>query len=158
MIDEIDVNLIALLQTDARQTIKSLAEQLDIAASTCIERMRSLQTRGVIRGYHAEVDLAKTGRDLQAMVSVRLMPKSQEVLERFVEHVWNLPETVTVTLMSGVDDVQVHLAVADSEQLRRVVINQIANYAGVVDERTSLVFEHRRKHELVPLNHRAKHR
>ena len=155
MIDEVDVRLIALLQNDARQTIKSLAEQLGIAASTCIERMRSLQIRGVVKGYHAEVDLAKTGRDLQAMVSVRLMPKSQEVLERFVEHVWSLPETVTVTLMSGVDDVQVHLAVADSEQLRRVVINQIANYSGVVDERTSLVFEHRRKHDLAPINRRS---
>lgn len=152
--DNLDNRLIVLLQRDARQTIKALAEQLDIASSTCIERMRALQTRGIVKGFHAETDLAKTGRDLQAMVSVRFMPKSQEVLERFVEHVWKLPETVAVTLLSGIDDVQVHLAVADSEQLRRVVIGEIANYVGVVDERTSLVFEHRRKHELPPINRR----
>lgn len=151
MIDELDRRLVALLQHDARQTVKALAEQLDIAPSTCIDRMRSLQARGVIVGFHAEADLAQVGRTLQAMVSVRIMPKSQEVLERFVDHVWSLPECIAVTLLSGVDDVQVHLAVTDSEQLRKVVINDIANYAGVVDERTALVFEHRRKFELAPL-------
>ncbi len=151
MIDELDSRIVALLQHDARQTVKALAEQLDVAPSTCIDRMRALQTRGIIRGFHAEVDLDQVGRTLQAMVSVRIMPKSQEVLERFVEHVWGLPECIAVTLLSGVDDVQVHLAVADSEQLRKVVINDIANYAGVVDERTALVFEHRRKFQLAPL-------
>jgi DNA-binding Lrp family transcriptional regulator len=151
MIDDLDQRLVVLLQRDARQTVKALAEQLGIASSTCIERMRNLQTRGVITGFHAEVDLAATGRALQAMVSVRIMPKSQEVLERFVEHVWGLSETIAVTLLSGTDDVQVHLAVADSEQLRRVVINDIANYSGVVDERTALVFEHRRKHQVMPV-------
>jgi DNA-binding Lrp family transcriptional regulator len=151
MIDDLDQRLVVLLQRDARQTVKALAEQLGVASSTCIERMRNLQTRGVITGFHAEVDLAATGRALQAMVSVRIMPKSQEVLERFVEHVWGLSETIAVTLLSGTDDVQVHLAVADSEQLRRVVINDIANYSGVVDERTALVFEHRRKHQVTPV-------
>ncbi len=150
-LDSTDQRLIGLLQADARATMKALAEQLGIASSTCLERIRNLQSRKVIRGFHAEVDLALTGRQLQAIVSVRIMPKSQELLERFFDHVWSLPETVSVTLLSGTDDVQVHVAVADSEQLRRVVINDIANYPGVVDERTALIFEHRRKYEIVPL-------
>jgi DNA-binding Lrp family transcriptional regulator len=150
-LDLIDQRLIGLLQADARATVKSLAEQLGIASSTCLERIRNLQTRKVIQGFHAEVDLALIGRQLQAIVSVRIMPKSQELLERFFDHVWGLPETISVTLLSGTDDVQVHVAVADSEQLRRVVINDIANYPGVIDERTALVFEHRRKHKLAPV-------
>ena len=148
MIDQTDRRLVALLQRDARQTVKALAGQVGIAASTCLERIRSLQARGVVRGYHAEVDFAALGRPLQALVSVRLQPKTHETVERFVEHVWQLPETVSVTLLSGIDDVAVHLAVADSEALRRVVLNAVASFPGVVDERTSLVFEHRRKHEI----------
>jgi DNA-binding Lrp family transcriptional regulator len=147
-----DRQLIALLQVDARQTVKALADQLGIAPSTCLERMRNLQTRNIIKGFHADVDLSAMGRTLQAIVSVRIMPKSQEVLERFFDHVWTLPETIAVTLLSGTDDVQVHVGVADSEQLRRVVINDIANFPGVIDERTALVFEHRRKHEISTLN------
>lgn len=151
MIDELDGRLIRLLQNDARQTIKGLADQLGIAPSTALERIRSLQRRGIVTGYHAEVDPAQVGRSLQALVSVRMNPKTDAVLERFIDHVWSLPETMSVTLLSGVDDVQVHLGVPDSNHLRRIVLSEIASHPGVVDERTSLVFAHRRKHELGPL-------
>ena len=151
MIDDLDGRLIRLLQNDARQTIKGLADQLGIAPSTALERIRSLQRRGVVTGYHAEVDPAQVGRSLQALVSVRMNPKTDAVLERFIDHVWSLPETMSVTLLSGVDDVQVHLGVPDSNHLRRIVLSEIASHPGVVDERTSLVFAHRRKHELGPL-------
>lgn len=150
MIDALDRRIVALLQRDARQTVKAIAEQAAIAPSTCLERIRSLQARGVIRGYHAEVDLSALGRPLQAMVAVRLSPKTQEAVERFVEHVWARPETLSVTLLSGADDVQVHVAVPDSEHLRRIVLSAIASYPGVVDERTSLIFEHRRKTDVLP--------
>ena len=151
MIDEIDARLLALLQKDARQTIKGLAELVGIASSTALERIRSLQRRGVVTGYHAEVDPAKVGRSLQALVSVRMNPKTDAVLQRFIDHVWSLPETMSVTLLSGVDDVQVHLGVPDSDHLRRIVLSEIASHPGVVDERTSLVFAHRRKHDLAAL-------
>ena len=108
-IDKIDRQLLALLQNDARRTIKGMAEQIGIAPSTCLERIRSLQHRRVITGFHAEVDPVAVGRRLQAMVSVRMNPKTDAVVERFIDHVWKLPETMSVTLLSGIDDVAVHL-------------------------------------------------
>jgi DNA-binding Lrp family transcriptional regulator len=148
MIDETDRRLLTLLQNDARQTIKGLADQIGTAPSTCLERIRSLQQRRVITGFHAEVDPVAIGRHLQAVVSVRMNPKTDAVLERFIDHVWNLPETLAVTLLSGTDDVAVHLGVSDTDHLRRIVLSEIASHPGVVDERTSLVFAHRRKHNL----------
>ncbi len=151
MIDKTDAHLLRLVQRDARQTIKSLADQLGVAPSTCMERLRGLSQRGVILGYHAEVNPAALGRTLQAVVSVRLSPKTPDIVERFIAHVWALEETLAVTLLSGENDVEVHLAVTDSDHLRRIVLNSVATYPGVADERTSLVFEHRRKTEFGPL-------
>lgn len=151
MIDKIDAQLLRLVQRDARQTIKSLADQLGVAPSTCMERLRGLSQRRVILGYHAEVSPTALGRALQAVVSVRLSPKTPDIVERFIAHVWALDETLAVTLLSGENDVEVHLAVADSDHLRRIVLNSVATYPGVADERTSLVFEHRRKTEFGPL-------
>ncbi len=151
MIDKIDSALVRLLQQDARQTVKSLAEQLGVAPSTCMERMRGLVERGIILGYHAEVSPAALGRQLQAVVSVRLSPKTPDIVERFIAHVWALDETLAVSLLSGENDVEVHLAVADSDHLRRIVLNSVATYPGVADERTSLIFEHRRKTQFGPL-------
>ncbi len=139
------------MQRDARQTNKAIADVVGIAPSTCLERIRLLVERGVITGFHAEVALSALNRDIQAMVAVRLLPKTKETIDRFYEHVWSQPETIAIFLQSGSDDVLIHLAVPDTSRLRELVIDKIASFPGVIDERTSLVFEHRRKAELHPL-------
>jgi DNA-binding Lrp family transcriptional regulator len=146
-----DASIVAALQADARQTNRALATKAGLAPSTTLNRVRDLENRGVIRGYHADIDLAALGRDLQALVFVRLQPKNDETVTRFVDHIWAMPETIAIHLISGTEDIVVHLAVADTEALQRAVLNQISNFPGVVDERTSLVFQHRQKPVVDPL-------
>ena len=83
--------------------------------------------------------------ELQAVVTLRIHPKSQAGIDRLVARLEALPETLCVYLLSGADDVLVHLAVSDADHLRTVVLSRIATLDGVVDERTSIVFEHRRR-------------
>ena len=85
------------------------------------------------------------------MVFVRIQPKNDETVSRFVDHIWSMPETIAVHLITGVEDVLVHVAVSDTEALQRAVLNRISNFPGVVDERTSLVFQHRQKAVINPL-------
>jgi len=143
--DPIDTRLLQELQRDARQTNRSLANAVGLAPSTTLNRVRDLEARGAISGYHAQVDLASLGRSLEALVFVRLQPKSREIVERFLQHVWSLPETMGVDLISGIEDAVVHLAVANADELQAVVLNQISSFPEVFDERTSLLFERRRR-------------
>ncbi|MEZ5340374.1 MAG: Lrp/AsnC family transcriptional regulator [Acidimicrobiales bacterium] len=109
-----------------------------------------LERRGAIVGYHASVNLDALSRPLQAMVAVRIRPKTQQIVDNFVDAVWALPQTLSVSLMSGQDDILVHLSVQNTDALRRIVLDEIASLPGVVDETTSLVFEHRRKQVIEP--------
>ena len=52
-----DSAIVRELVRDARLTNRELANQLGIAPSTCLVRTRLLRQRGVITGFHAEVDL-----------------------------------------------------------------------------------------------------
>lgn len=147
-IDSSDRKILAELQSNARQSNKRLAAAVGLAQSTTLERVRELERRAVITGYSADVDLRALGRELQAMVTLRVQPKTSESVDKVLAVVEALPETVSVYLLSGIDDVLVHLAVNDADHLRSVVMSQIANLDNVVDEHTSLVFEHRRRRVL----------
>ena len=57
-LDRIDRALVAALQKNARISNKDLAERVGLAPSTCLERVRALRARGVLRGFHADVDRA----------------------------------------------------------------------------------------------------
>jgi DNA-binding Lrp family transcriptional regulator len=73
------------------------------------------------------------------------------LVERAVERLWSLPETLGVLLVTGIDDVIVHLSVSDTDALRHLVLESISSIEGVVDERTSLVFEYRQKRVVEPV-------
>lgn len=149
--NDVDLVIIERLQANARATNRSLAEAVGLAPSTTLQRVRDLEGRGVISGYHADIDLRALGRNLEAMVFVRLQPKTGEAVQAFVDHVYAMPETIAVHVIGGAEDAIVHLAVRDTAALRQVVLDRISNFPGVVDERTTLLFEHRRKHVIGPL-------
>ncbi len=149
--DGADLVLLRELQGNARQTNRALADTARLAPSTTLARVRELERSGAINGYHADVDLAALGRGLQALVFVQLQPKSDEVIEGFLDHMWSLPETIGLHLITGIEDAVIHLAVADADALQRVILTKISSFPGVFDERTSLLFEHRRKRVIEPI-------
>ena len=149
-IDETDRRILAELQSNARVTNKALAGAVGVAPSTCLDRVRNLERSGVISGYSADVDPVAVGRPVQAMVAVRLRPKTGDTVSAFLDAMWEMPETLSVTLVTGVEDALVHMCVESVEKLRSSVLDRVARAPGVVDERTSLVFEHRRRRVIDP--------
>jgi DNA-binding Lrp family transcriptional regulator len=151
-LDELDRFVLAELQRDARRPNKALADAAGVAPSTMLARVRRLEEAGVIRGYHAVVDHRAIGRTVRAVVSVRLQPKSREVVAAFIDAVWQLDETVGISLTTGTYDVLVHLSAADVTSLGERLLNDIASFDNVVAEHTALVLEHREKSTLTPLD------
>lgn len=150
-IDDIDRKIIEELQRNARRSNKDLAESVGLAPSTTLARVRALEERGIIAGYHAQIDHSAIGREVRATVSVRLQPKNREVVERFLQHAWAMEETIALSLVTGSFDVLIHLSVKDVSTLGDRVLNQIASFDAVVDEQTTLVLEHREKTVVSPL-------
>jgi DNA-binding Lrp family transcriptional regulator len=149
--DELDTALLTLLQEDAKQTNKELARRLHIAQSTCLDRVRELTRRGIVRGHRVDVDLKKIGRPVQAMVAVRLRPPDRAVIESFRAFVTNLPEVLSVFVMSGSDDFLLHIAVADNDHLSGFILDRLTQRKEIVDVRTSVIFNHFRRSVVTPL-------
>lgn len=144
LVDAIDRALLEQLGADARITNQSLAERVGIAPSTALARVRALRERGVIRGFHAEVDLATLGRPLQALVAIRLAVHEREQIDAFTEAVQRLPGVLMVFHLTGVNDYLVWVAAADAQDLREFVVDHLTTHPSVVHAETSLIYEHRR--------------
>ena len=143
-VDAVDRAMLELLARDARITNQRLAELVGVAPSTALARLRSLRTRGVIRGFHAEVDLAALGSPLQAMIAVRLAVHAREQIEAFTVAVRELPGVLMVFHLTGVTDYLIWVAAADAQHLREFVVDHLASHPAVAHAETSLIYEHRR--------------
>jgi DNA-binding Lrp family transcriptional regulator len=106
--------------------------------------VRALRAAGVLRGFHAEIDLAALGRPLQAMVAVRLAVHNREQIDTFTNAVRELPGVLTVFHLAGATDYLVWLAAAHAQDQREFVVGHLATHPAVAHAETSLIYEHRR--------------
>ncbi|MFD8214491.1 Lrp/AsnC family transcriptional regulator [Streptomyces sp. NPDC059697] len=127
-----------------------MAQELGIAPSTCLERIRSLRRSGILTGFHAEADLAAIGRGLQAVIAVRVRPPTREVIEAFETFLEGMPQVISIFVLTRNDDFLVHLAVRDTDHLHAVVLDKLTKPPELADVRTSVVYGHRRKKVIGP--------
>jgi DNA-binding Lrp family transcriptional regulator len=141
-LDDTDRALVAALAGDARLSNKELAERVGIAQSTCLGRVRALRERGVIRGFHADIDPRALGHDLQAMIAIRLQPHARAAVGEFTAVLRRYPEVLDVYFVAGADDFLVHVAMASTDALRTFVSDNLNRNPAIAGTETSLIFEH----------------
>ena len=141
-LDEVDRRLLRALAADARIPNNALAARAGIAPSTCLTRVRALVERGVIRGYHADVDPTALGRPVQAMIAVRLQSHARGHIPEFMAMIAQLPEVLNVFFLGGADDFHVHIAATSTAALRDFVVVNLSGNPDVALTETNLIFEH----------------
>lgn len=143
-LDDVDQRIVSVLRRQGRLPNNALAEQVGIAASTCLTRVRSLVQREVISGFHAEVDPAWFGRPIQAMIAVRLRSEARGAINDFSDRMAAMPEVLNVYFLAGADDFHVHVAAKDPDDLRMFVVDHLSSAPEVALTETNLIFEHKR--------------
>jgi DNA-binding Lrp family transcriptional regulator len=143
-LDRTDRAIVALLQENARLSNKEIAGRVGVAQSTCSERIKRLESTGVFRGFHAEVDPAVFGIGLQAMIAVRLHRHETTQVARFRKYAEQLEEVVAFYHMAGNNDFLVHVIVHDSDHLRDIAMGAFTAQPEVAHIETSIIFEHTR--------------
>lgn len=147
-LDRTDFEIIRLLQKNARLSNKQIAAAVRLAPSTCHERIKNLQTSGVLRGAHADVDLRAVGLTLEALFFIELAKHERAVVDRFMNETESIPEVRRAFLVSGRYDLIVHVAVKDIEHLRNLAFDRFTSQPVVVKIETSIVFDSRARNEL----------
>jgi DNA-binding Lrp family transcriptional regulator len=100
-LDRIDLKILYELQKNGRITNVELAELVNLSASPCLLRVKKLQEAGYIRGYSAQIDLAKLGETLTVFTEVTLKNHRQIDFARFQEAVERVDSCIECHLVSG---------------------------------------------------------
>lgn len=141
-LDRIDYEILGLLRKNARISNKEIAAKVGLAASTCLVRIRLLQSSGAISGFHADINPASLGVALQAMISVRLRRHFKPDVEAFRQHALSLPEVVQLYHVAGPIDFLLHVWTRDSDHLRDLAMTAFTAREEVAQIETELLFEH----------------
>src|SRR5580698_6945472 len=86
-LDRIDIGILRALQNDARLSVKEIAAQVGLDASSNHERIQRLRDSGVIRGSHVDVNPRAFGVGLEALFMIGLEKHKRGTVDRLMNDI-----------------------------------------------------------------------
>ncbi|MDH6538614.1 Lrp/AsnC family transcriptional regulator [Streptomyces sp. SPB4] len=123
-LDEIDWEIIGQLQREARISLSELGRRVKLSSSATTERVRNLESLGVITGYHATVDLAKVGYPVLAVVRLKYPGNRHQPLHRLLTERREILECLRTT---GDDCYTLKVAATSMEHLE-TLMDELAGF------------------------------
>lgn len=139
IIDEIDSTILDLLQDNARISQADIARAVGLAPSAVLERVRKLESKGVIQGYAALVDPRAVAQPMLAFIAVRSAetPGDDSVAQALAQ----CPEVLELHHVAGEDCYLLKVRARDAEHIGHLLRHRFGRIPGVQSTRTTIVLE-----------------
>jgi Lrp/AsnC family leucine-responsive transcriptional regulator len=149
-LDSSDMEILELLQEDARTPNAEIGRRVGMVPSAIFQRLRKLEKRGVIMGHETRIDPHAVGLGLTAFVFVKADERvgSLEAAHRLAE----LPEVQELHHVAGEDCYLVKVLVQDAARLGRLLREKVGVIESVQSTRTTIVLETVKETGKLPLH------
>jgi Lrp/AsnC family leucine-responsive transcriptional regulator len=137
-VDRIDLKILDVLQSDGRITNQRLAERVALSPSGCLARLRTLESSGLISGYHAHIALERLRPTVTVYAEVSMKRHVLADFDRFDAKVLDIPEIVESNRVSGSFDYLIKAVVSDMVEWKDLAV-ALLNEANGVDKVVSYV-------------------
>ena len=135
ILDSIDRKLIAALQVNCKTTLGEMGKLVGLKPPSVMERVRKLETAGVIKGYHAQVDPRLVGHDITAFIGVTIQyPKGADDFKDLLAD----PRILECHHVTGRHTLQLKVRTHNTVELEKL-IRRLRSLDGVENSETTVV-------------------
>lgn len=123
-LDETDLKIISLLQHDSRLSFHRLANKTGVSIGTVFNRVKALESKGVLKGYTITLDSVKVGYELTA---ITLMQVEGGHLVQTENEIAKTPHVVAVYELMGDYDAAIITKSRDIQELNVFIKKVLAH-------------------------------
>ncbi len=136
MLDEIDIKILSILQHHGRRHLAEIAKEVDLSPPAVMERVKKLESRGIIKGYHALLDAKALGKDIVAFIGVSV--GHQRYITAFASHMVRQHDVLECHHVTGEESFILKVKTANTGSLERF-LGEIRSMEGVTRTVTKVV-------------------
>ncbi len=133
--DQIDLDIISILQSDGRKPFTDIAKELDISEGTVRNRVARLLQERVLQ-IIGMVDPYRLGFDAPAIIGVSVQPP---MLETVANTIAKFPEVSYLIMVSGEFDLLVEVLCRDRDHLANFLNEKLLHVPGITNTQTSMI-------------------
>lgn len=140
-LSKVDRRILALLQQDGRLSVAEIGRRVGLTPSPCADRIKRLESRGVIKGYQAKLSPEALDAGLVVFVQVRLQRTAGDAFEAFTEAIELIPEVEGCHLVSGDFDFLIKARVKDMSHYKTLLAGSLLQLPNVQESKSYPVME-----------------
>jgi Lrp/AsnC family transcriptional regulator, leucine-responsive regulatory protein len=119
LLDGTGWQILQALQQNARLSYSELGQRVGLSSPAVAERVRRMEDAGIISGYHAEINVAKIGFPITAVI--RMSPSPGERCTRFTASIQEIPEVLECHRVTGSDSLVMKVVASSVEHLEALI-------------------------------------
>jgi len=138
-LDDKDLQLLRLLQKNAKLTVKELAKEVNLSASPVFERVKRLEQEGFVKRYAAVLDAEKLNRGFTVFCQIKLKIHDRSVGYDFVKEILEIEEVAECYNISGDFDFLLKVQVRDMKHYQDFVFNKLGSVDSIGSTHSTFV-------------------
>lgn len=148
LLDDIDIAILNHLQENGRAQRNKIAELVNLSVPSVSERMKKLEERGLIQGYHAILNSKDFNFDITAFLFVQV--DGSEHYPEFVQKVSGEPEVLECHSITGDGSHLLKVRTKNTSSFERL-LSRIQSWNGVNKTRSNLVLSSFKETRALPI-------
>lgn len=128
-LDDINKQILTILQKDSSITNAELAQKIGLAPASTLERVKKLESNGIIRKYVALVDSEEIGQEVLAFVEISMNKHNVDTIKQFSHEIAKIPEVLECH----------HVTSGEKDFLLKVLTRSIKDYETFALEKLSVI-------------------
>lgn len=137
-IDRTDKKILEILQKNAKITNAKLSQEIGLSPAPTLERVRKLEARGIISGYHAKLNMSKVGLGVSTFVMVSLKGHNKKNIDSFLDKIKDVENIVECHHITGSGDFILRIVAEDIESYQELMLDKVSEIE-VTDSLESMV-------------------
>jgi DNA-binding Lrp family transcriptional regulator len=137
-LDKIDRKILEILQKSAKITNAQLSKEIGLSPAPTLERVKKLESQGVITSYHAKLNTEKIGLGVSTFVLVTLRGHNRQNIEQFMQEIEKIEEVIECHHITGAGDFILRIISKDIRSYQKLMLEKVSDIK-VVDNMQSMV-------------------
>lgn len=130
-IDAKDLSILALLQQNARITVKEISEKIHLSTTPVHERIKRMENDGIIKQYVTLVDHSKVKRGLMVICYVSLKAHSKNAGTKFINAINEMNEIIECYSISGEFDFMLKVVEENMDSYYNFHVNKLSQIENI---------------------------
>jgi DNA-binding Lrp family transcriptional regulator len=126
MLDDKDLAILRILQQNARATVREIAGQVKLSTTPVHERIRRLETQGVIRQYATLLNPNLVNKGLMVICYVSLRQHNKSAGSKFIKSIMDMPEIIACYNISGEFDFMLKVVAENMDDYYHFHVNKLS--------------------------------